>query len=103
MREVAPGVSSMTKGVEQVSVEDYGPILGEYLREHNEAALYRAGILSHHFIESGLGPEDIIALHFDALERQLHALPYREQAHASLDAYQFLLEVMIAYGVKYKE
>jgi signal transduction histidine kinase len=54
-------------------------------------------------IQSGLGPEDIIALHFEIFDRLLEGRSYREQARAMSDAHQFLLEVMIAYGVRYKE
>lgn len=86
-----------------LSPADYGEILGLYLHAHSEEALYRASRLSQVCIESGLGPEDIIALHFEALDGLLAALPYRDQARANGDAQQFLLEVMIAYGVKYKE
>jgi len=85
------------------SPADYGEILGAYLRTHREEALYRASRLSQVCIESGLGPEDIIALHFEALDTILTSFPYRDQARANGDAQQFLLEVMIAYGVKYKE
>ena len=51
----------------------------------------------------GLGPEDIIALHFESLDDILAAFSYREQRRAISDANQFLLEMMIAYGVKYRE
>jgi signal transduction histidine kinase len=54
-------------------------------------------------VESGLGPEDIIALHCECLDGILRGRPAREQVAATNDAHQFLLEVMIAYGVKYKE
>lgn len=86
-----------------LSADDYADALTEYLHDHSEKALYKATKLSQHFIESGLGPEDIIALHFEALDQAQEGRSYREQARASSDAQQFLLEVMIAYGVKYKE
>jgi signal transduction histidine kinase len=85
------------------SSDDYATALAEYLHDHSERALYRASLLSQHFIESGLGPEDIIALHFESLEAVLKGRAYREQARMSGDAQQVLLVVMIAYGVKYKE
>src|SRR5947209_7273520 len=78
-------------------------MLATYLHAHDEEALYRASLLSRTCIESGLGPEDLIALHFEALERATEGLSYREHARASADAQQFLLEVMIAYGVQFKE
>src|SRR4051812_32501104 len=49
-----------------LSADDYADALVEYLHDHSEKALYKATRLSQHFIESGLGPEDIIALHFEA-------------------------------------
>ncbi|MHB1130806.1 MAG: sensor histidine kinase [Chloroflexota bacterium] len=86
-----------------LSPNDYASILEEYLRGEGESALYRASLLSQSCIESGLGPEDIVALHFESLEKTLPAFAYREHARVINDANQFLLEMMIAYGVKYKE
>jgi signal transduction histidine kinase len=81
----------------------YAAALGEYCRDRSEAALYRASLLSYTFVQSGLGPEDIIALHCESLDAILEGRPAREQVSATNDAHQFLLEIMIAYGVKYKE
>jgi signal transduction histidine kinase len=86
-----------------ISAADYERILDLYLRFHSEDALYQASTLSQVCIESGLGPEDIIALHFDALASLMKGRSHHEQARASGDAQQFLLEIMIAYGVKFKE
>jgi signal transduction histidine kinase len=83
--------------------ETYEQILGEYVESRSEEALYRASMLSQQFIEEGLGPEDIIALHFEASEHFLAELGIRERTRAMSDAHQLLLEVMIAYGVKYRE
>ena len=87
----------------QAGPDEYERILAEYIREPSEEALYRLSLLSQGLIESGLGPEDIIALHFETLERLMHDQPYRERARANTEAQQFLLEVMIAYGVRFKE
>lgn len=86
-----------------LSAADYNSILAEYLETRSENALYRASILSQVCIESGLGPEDIVALHFESLDAVLPNHPYREHTRVIGEAHQFLLEVMIAYGVKYKE
>jgi signal transduction histidine kinase len=59
-------------------------------------------LLSQRFIEEGLGPEEIIAIHAEAVEAATAGLGYRERARASTDALQFLLEMMIAYGVQYQ-
>jgi signal transduction histidine kinase len=81
----------------------YAATLGEYLDTHDEAALYRASLLSQALIEAGLGPDEIVAVHFEAVERILAGQPYRQRVHSVSDAYQFLLEVMIAYGVRYRQ
>jgi signal transduction histidine kinase len=83
--------------------DTYQQVLANYLTTRGEDALYRASVLSQTFVEQGVGPEEIIALHFEALEQAMTGFSYREQARAIGDAHQFLLEVMIAYGVKYKE
>src|SRR5205823_7179460 len=93
----------MTASVAAAAPEAYDQILDEYLRTHSEEALYRVSLLSQGFMESGLGPEDIIALHFEALDKILEGYSFREQARANGEAQLFLLEVMIAYGVRFKE
>lgn len=83
--------------------ESYPAVLGEYIHEHSESSLYRASVLSQIFVENGMGPDEIIAFHFEALEQVMKGASHREQARAIADAHQFLLEVMIAYGVRFKE
>lgn len=80
----------------------YAEILGAYFTSRAEEALYRASLLSQRFIEDGFGPEEIVAVHAEAVEIATRGLGYRERARASTDALQFLLEIMIAYGVQYR-
>src|ERR1700736_4832677 len=86
-----------------VPTDAYAEALADYCHDRSEGALYRASLLSQTFVESGLGPEDIIGLHCESLDQVLDGKPAREQVLATGDANQFLLEIMIAYGVKYKE
>lgn len=83
----------------------YGAILLEYCTTHEEEALYQASILSEDFIRAGTGPDEIVACHFDAVQRLLASedLPPANRVRAMADAHQFLLEVMIIYGAKYRE
>jgi signal transduction histidine kinase len=90
-------------GPAELGPDAYEEILREYLTTHSETALYRVSQLSQRLIESGLGPEDIIALHFESTDRALQGQSLRERARAEGDAQQFLLEVMICYGVRFKE
>jgi signal transduction histidine kinase len=84
-------------------IETYDQVLAEYVSSGSEAALYQASLLSQSCIESGLGPEDIVALHFESLDKVLAERRPLERVRLVGDAQQFLLEVMIAYGVKYRE
>src|SRR6185295_723983 len=86
-----------------VGPDAYEEILATYLRTRSEEDLYRVSLLSQQFIDGGLGPEDIIALHFECFDRVLAGKTYRDRARAEGDAQQFLLEIMIAYGVHFKE
>jgi signal transduction histidine kinase len=80
----------------------YSAALAEYFATRSEAALYHASLLGKECVERGLGPEEIIALHTEALEASIDGLSYRQRAGAAVDALQFLLEVMIAYGVHHQ-
>lgn len=86
-----------------IGVDEYADALAAFLRTSSEAALYRASLMSRAFVAQQLGPEEIIALHVEALERATAGMGQRQQLHAATDALQFLLEVMIAYGVQHKE
>src|SRR4051794_4904353 len=86
-----------------LSTEDYRRILEGYLQTHSEQALYQASLLSRECVRSGFGPEDIVALHMEVLTSITTSLPPHEQIRALGEAQQFLLEMMIGYGVQYKE
>jgi signal transduction histidine kinase len=83
----------------------YGQTLSEYCSTHSEESLYRASLLSGHLIQQGLGPEEIVGLHYEGMQTvaQDESLPHTDRLRILNDAHQFLLEVMIAYGAQYKE
>ncbi|MFN8593295.1 MAG: ATP-binding protein [Thermomicrobiales bacterium] len=84
-------------------IERYGVVLSGYLNNPGEQALYDASLLSRDLVHLGVGPEEIIALHVEALEASFEGFTPREQSRYVGLAHQFLLEVMIAYGVTYRE
>jgi signal transduction histidine kinase len=88
--------------IEEHPAQEYARVLAEYFTTRGEDALYHASLLSQAFIENGLGPEEIVALHAEAVEEATQSWSYRERARAATDGLQFLLEVMIAYGVQYR-
>jgi signal transduction histidine kinase len=81
----------------------YADALAEYARTHSEEALYRASLLSQAFVKAGTGPEEIIAIHGEAFEQLCEGCSDRDKVRLSGDALQFLLEIMIAYGVQHAE
>jgi signal transduction histidine kinase len=85
------------------TTSEYARTLRSYCSTRLEADLYLASLLGQRFVESGLGPDDIVALHTEALEIAVADLPLRQKAGAAVDALQFLLEVMIAYGVHHRQ
>jgi signal transduction histidine kinase len=97
---VSDAVSDLA--AEHDPVQAYARILGEYFTNRAEEALYQASLLSQRFVDEGFGPEEIIAIHAEALELASRNLSYRERARCSTDALQFLLEMMITYGVQYR-
>ncbi|MGI9147744.1 MAG: sensor histidine kinase [Chloroflexota bacterium] len=95
-------VAADVEGTEEPT-SAYSAALKEYIQSHSEQSLYQASLISQDFIQRGLGPEDIIGLHAEALDGATRSMAAREQVHAGTDGLQFLLETMIAYGVQYKD
>ena len=87
-------------------IEEYADILLDYLKSHSEEALYRASLLGKSFLEAGVGPDEITAIHCDAVGEIVsnkELLSPIERVRSMDSASQFLLEFMVAYGAKYKE
>lgn len=79
--------------------EAYMRILQEFCKTGSEDALYRASLLSHEFIAAGLPPDEIVGIHTTAVQEVVQ--PYDPKGLVA--SQQLLLEVMIAYGVRYSE
>src|SRR5688572_18767080 len=83
----------------------YASALLDYCLSHSEEALYQANLISAQFIQDGVGPDEIVALHFEAVQEVTGDPSFSptERIRVLNDAHQFLLEVMIGYGAQYKE
>jgi len=90
-------------GADATPLDRYGEVLAAYLKTPGEQALYDASLLSQDLVQHGVGPEEIVALHMEALDQAVEGFTPREQARCVGHAHQFLLEVMIAYGLTYRE
>jgi signal transduction histidine kinase len=86
-----------------IPLDRYGQVLADYLKSPGEQALYEASLVSRDLVHHGVGPEEIVALHMEALDQTLDGFTPREQARCVGHAHQFLLEVMIVYGLTYRD
>jgi len=76
----------------------YKDILGNYIQTQNEQILYQGQKLSRKSLENEISPEDIVSTHKEVIEEIYSDIP--EKVLHSLD---FLLEVMISYGLALRE
>ncbi|RHW34885.1 phosphoserine phosphatase [Lysinibacillus yapensis] len=76
----------------------YKQILSDYICNQNESDLYIGQNLIKQMIQKNVSPEDVISIHKQALEEFYGELP-----ETVIHAYDFLIEVMVHYGLKVKE
>ena len=76
----------------------YREALTKYLKEHTEKALYLGQKISKEAVEHNVSPEEIISFHKNALKEILPEIS--DDVNHSLD---FLLEIMMEYGVAFRE
>jgi signal transduction histidine kinase len=89
----------MGAAVPKTAEDTYGEIMREFCRVESEEALYRANVLSQEFISQGVLPDEIVAMHTEAVQKVVRP----NDPRGLVASQQLLLEMMIAYGVKYAE
>ncbi|SFE78873.1 PP2C family protein-serine/threonine phosphatase [Alteribacillus iranensis] len=75
----------------------YKEILKQYLEDKNEIGLYQAQQFSKKVLEHQISPEETLSFHLDAIEEFFPDIP-----HSLRDSFDFLLEVMMGYGMAYR-
>lgn len=81
----------------------YREVLESYLLHNDEEELYKASMLSRELIKSRVGPDEIVATHFETLNEILNG-SYKEKALIAYNnASAVLLELMMSYAVAYRE
>ncbi|GEL07612.1 PP2C family protein-serine/threonine phosphatase [Salisediminibacterium halotolerans] len=76
----------------------YKDMLTSYLQNKSEHALYHAQQFSKEMMEKDMSPEETVSLHLSVFQELADDLP--EQV---VDSFDLLLEVMIGYGLAYRE
>ncbi|GGE23913.1 phosphoserine phosphatase RsbU [Marinithermofilum abyssi] len=78
--------------------QEYAELLTSYLREKREDQLYAAQQMSKWMLEQKIPPEEMVSYHVAAMKEELENVP-----QAVLDSFDFLIEMMIGYGIAYRE
>src|SRR5687768_13939747 len=68
-------IQNGTRMDETTRLDRYGQVLADYLEAPGEEALYAASLLSRDLVHRGVGPEETVALHVEALEQALAGRP----------------------------
>ncbi|MDZ5474576.1 PP2C family protein-serine/threonine phosphatase [Bacillus sp. 31A1R] len=76
----------------------YRDILEKYITEQSEQALYQGQKFSRKSIENKISPEELISLHKLSLTNM-----YPDLSKEVIDSFDILLEVMLGYGLAYRE
>lgn len=76
----------------------YKEILEKYIKENDEQSLYQGQQLIRQMIEDGVSPEEVVHLHVMGL-LQIYPTLNEEMKRS----FKFLLEVMMGYGIAYRE
>lgn len=79
-------------------VQQYGELLESYIVDRNEEALYIGQQLSRQIIENNIAPEELISIHKTVLMEL-----YPQMSEQFLSSYDFLIEMMIHYGLAHRE
>jgi diguanylate cyclase (GGDEF)-like protein len=84
-------------------LEKYYPILQDYLAQQSETALYQASLFGRKLMERGIGPEEIVELHGQALQKILAQTQPVKIPGRTLESFNLLLELIMAYSLAYQE
>ncbi|RJQ29300.1 MAG: diguanylate cyclase [Peptococcaceae bacterium] len=81
--------------------EEYSAALVQYLKENREECLYRLYELSKSFMDEGLGPGDILALHIESMEQILAGDSLLLRPAAVFRTFRAFLEVISPYEMAF--
>ncbi|RDV26400.1 phosphoserine phosphatase [Lysinibacillus capsici] len=76
----------------------YKKILADYMVNQTERNLYIAQNFTRQLIQKNISPEDVISIHKNAVEQI-----FPNQMNELQPAYDFLIEVMVHYGMAHRE
>ncbi|MEB1805780.1 MAG: PP2C family protein-serine/threonine phosphatase [Bacillaceae bacterium] len=77
---------------------EYKGLLRAFLENKSEQDLYKAQQYSKRLLEKQISPEDMVSLHYAVLEEMFDDL-----SSDIKESFSFLLEIMVGYGLAYRE
>lgn len=77
---------------------EYHKILSDYVKDQNERNLYIGQNFVRQLIRRNVAPEDVVSLHKEAIESI-----FPEEIEGLRTAYDFLIEMMVHYGMALRE
>ncbi|WP_108306959.1 PP2C family protein-serine/threonine phosphatase [Metalysinibacillus jejuensis] len=77
---------------------EYHKILSDYIKDQNERNLYIGQNFVRQLIRRNVAPEDVVSLHKEAVEEI-----FPEEIEGLRTAYDFLIEMMVHYGMALRE
>ncbi len=83
--------------------EKYEQLLQEYLLTHGEEILLELSKMARELLMQGIGPDEITAIHTEALNRICSGMSPEEAMEAMQWASNPLLELMVNYAMNYRE
>lgn len=78
--------------------EQYRTFLNQYIASKKEVDLYRGEQLSKEMLETGVSPEELVSYHIETIKTEHPDLP-----EDVIRSFNFLVEVMVGYGIQYRE
>ena len=81
---------------------EYRELLRDYLESPAEMDLCHASLMGKEFIKKGIGPADIVEMHYKSIQKVLEDAALADEEGAVLISFGVLLEIMVAYGMAYK-
>lgn len=78
--------------------EYYRSMLKKYMQSQDELSLYEGQQFSHHLLEKHVSPDELLSLHVDALYELCPNMSEKMK-----NSFDFLLEMMVSYGLSYRE
>ncbi|HLH71851.1 MAG TPA: phosphatase RsbU N-terminal domain-containing protein, partial [Chloroflexota bacterium] len=83
--------------------DEFDELLRAFLISEDETELYKASEFGRRLVDRGIGPDELVAAHLEAVQRILHELPPKRVPEAVVKAHNLLLEAVMAYSLAYHE